>query len=318
MKILHVTNHFHPCVGGIEKNVLDLCEQLIKRGHKSDVLCLNKCSDGKTLPPRGKYKKTLIYRTPFIDMKYYKIGRGVLNHVKNYDVIHIHGLGYFCDLLTSTKNVHGKKLILSTHGGFYHTKSLSPLKKIHFKTLTKFALKKVDKIIAVSKQDLELFSKISKNIEFIPNGIDFRKLSEKKEKKKNTFVFVGRIAKNKRIDNLLKTFKALAGKNRKTRLYIVGNDFDHLLQSFRNLVKNWNLEKNIIFTGNVSESEKAKYLATSRFFVSASEYEGFGISVLESMASGCIPILNDIPAFSNIVNGFGYLINFYIQWNLKN
>ena len=44
--------------------------------------------------------------------------------------------------------------------------------------------------------------------------------------------------------------------------------------------------------------------------ISASEYEGFGISVLEGMASGCVPILNDIPSFNEILNNCGFVIDF--------
>jgi len=303
MRILHVTNHFYPCVGGIEQHVLDLCENLIKRGHVSDVLCLNKCINGGILPSKERYKGINIIRIPFVDMKYYKIGKGVLEHLKNYDIIHVHGLGYFFDLIASTRGSHKKRVILSTHGGFFHTKSLQSFKKIHFQTITRMMLRKVDKIVAVSKNDLETFSKVSGNIGFIPNGIDCRKYFRGK-KQKSTFVYVGRISKNKRIDNLIKTFRLVIERDRGVKLFILGEDFDHLRPSLEKQVKEWGLENNIIFTGKVLGKRKLEYLAKSRFFVSASGYEGFGISVIEGMASGCIPILNNIPTFRAITNSF--------------
>ena len=304
MKILHVANHFYPCIGGVERNILDLCEQLIKKGHTSDALCLNKCSNGGQLPPEGKKGKIKIFRVPFIDMKYYKVSGGVQGYLKGYDAVHIHGMGYFLDLLASTKTVHRKKLVFSTHGGFFHTKSLLPLKKIHLRTLTKISLKQIDKIIAVSKQDNEIFSKISSRVEYIPNGIDCSKFRSGK-KEKNTFVYVGRIAPNKRIDNLVRTFTIAGKMDSRIKLRIIGKDSGNLLPGLRKIAGS-----NITFKENVTEKEKLDSLAKTQFFVSASEYEGFGLSVLEGMASGCIPILNSIPAFRNLTADKGLLVDY--------
>jgi alpha-1,3-mannosyltransferase len=62
------------------------------------------------------------------------------------------------------------------------------------------------------------------------------------------------------------------------------------------------------FLGALSLDRLKQELAQAQFFVSASEYEGFGISAVEGMASGTVCILNDIAAFRNIiedgVNGF--------------
>ena len=39
------------------------------------------------------------------------------------------------------------------------------------------------------------------------------------------------------------------------------------------------------------------------YFIQASSHEGFGISVIEAMASGIPTILSDIPVFREITNG---------------
>ncbi len=179
----------------------------------------------------------------------------------------------------------------------------------YFYKLCRKTLKNFDKIIAVSKNDEELFSKISEKVVFIPNGVDFKIYSEiKRLPKKNSFLFIGRLSSNKGIDHLIEVVYLLKDKIPDIKLYIVGKDWRGQRKILEDSVKEKNLDKNIIFTGGVSEKEKIDYLKKSEFFVSASEYEGFGISVLEAMAAGLPVIVNDIDAFRSFVedgkNGF--------------
>ena len=52
------------------------------------------------------------------------------------------------------------------------------------------------------------------------------------------------------------------------------------------LAKELNVYNNIIFTGEVSEDEKLALLELSDIFVFPSEWEAFGIAMLEAMARG--------------------------------
>ena len=63
--------------------------------------------------------------------------------------------------------------------------------------------------------------------------------------------------------------------------------------------------KNIFFTGAISESEKKALLARSRVLVSASSVEGFGITLLEGLASGCLVAASDIGAHRFVDRGSG-------------
>ena len=52
--------------------------------------------------------------------------------------------------------------------------------------------------------------------------------------------------------------------------------------------------KNVEFVGSVSQSKKEELLSRSRVLVSASSLEGFGVTLLEGLASGCLVAASDI------------------------
>jgi alpha-1,3-mannosyltransferase len=314
MKVLQICSHFYPCKGGIERHVEDLCLGLKKMGIESDVLCLNTCAYSKEkFKAFEVYRGIRIFRVPYINLKFYKIAPWILNVVKRYDIVHVHGIGFFSDWLSLTKAFHKRPLVLSTHGGIFHTRKIWWLKKIYFEKWCRFILRNFDKIIAISKNDYELFSKITKNIVLIENWIDFEKFNKAKQRKQpKSFVFVGRLSRNKRADNLLKVFAEVKKYEPRFKLYVVGSDWEGILTELKFLAKRLGISENVVFVGEVSDKKLLEILGKARFFVSASEYEGFGISVIESMAAGCIPIVNNIEAFRHFVKNEknGFIVDF--------
>lgn len=313
MKILHVCGHFYPCTGGIESYVLDLSKELIRKGHKSDVVCFNTCAySEEKLPETDIVDGIAVRRMPYLNLKYYKIAPSLLKYVRDYDMIHIHGVGFFSDYLFLTKWLHRKPLVLSTHGGIFHTKRLSMLKKAYFFVWFRIVASGMGKIFAHSKNDLELFSKISKEkCKYIPYSIHFDFFDIKRKPEKDSLLFVGRISENKRVDNLIKCVAFLQKKNPDVKLYVVGGDWGKQ-KELSALAKSLGAEKNILFEGEKHGKALLEYYKKAGLFVLASDYEGFGISAIEAMAAGCVPVLNDIEAFRLFVKDGknGFLVNF--------
>ncbi|MBI4175713.1 MAG: glycosyltransferase family 4 protein [Candidatus Aenigmarchaeota archaeon] len=314
MRILHVVQHFWPCSGGVEVYLYELCRELIRRGHTSDVACFDTCVyDVRKLPRRELVEGINIYRFPYINLKYYKMSFAVLKLLKVYDVIHIHTLGFFSDLLVLTKPLHGKPLVLSTHGAMFHTSKFSLPKSVYFYGWDRLVLKGIDRTIAVSRNDQEMFSKITRNMDFIPIALHIRQYSGlKREPRRHTFLHIGRLARNKGIGNLLKTMASLKAHMPDFRLYVVGDDWMGIRKGFERMARELGIGANVIFCGRVSEKEKLSLLAKAQFFVSSSEYEGFGISVVEAMAAGMPVIANNIEAFRNFITHGknGFLVDF--------
>src|SRR5665811_247685 len=154
MNILQVVRQYLPSTGGMETYVSSLCRQLADRGHRSDVATLDYLF--KTMTPLPAYERldgTDVIRLPSKGTARYFFAPRLLELTPRYDLIHIHGVDFFIDMMGACKWMHGRPVVLSTHGGFFHTPWFPALKKTYFQTVTRMALTGVDRVIASSPKD---------------------------------------------------------------------------------------------------------------------------------------------------------------------
>ena len=95
MNILFLTRYFYPHIGGVEKQVLKLSQELIKRGHQVTVITLKHDSHLKNQEIVSKIK---IIRIPYLKMKYsglLAIWLWLFKNIrllKSTDIIHAHSV----------------------------------------------------------------------------------------------------------------------------------------------------------------------------------------------------------------------------------
>ena len=65
---------------------------------------------------------------------------------------------------------------------------------------------------------------------------------------------------------------------------------------------------NVEFTGWLSDEDLTDLYARASVYVQASHHEGFGLAVTEAMLAGCIPVVTDVTAMPEVVDGAGVLI----------
>ncbi len=107
------------------------------------------------------------------------------------------------------------------------------------------------------------------------------------------FLFVGRIARNKRHDRLMRVFDAFCqASNRRARLWLVGDERSDPVyrRELENLKASLPFGRNIFFTGKVGQEKLFAYYRAADLFLCASEHEGFCIPIAEAMAFS-IPVL---------------------------
>ncbi|MEM1589204.1 MAG: glycosyltransferase family 4 protein [Candidatus Bathyarchaeia archaeon] len=314
MKVLQIARQFYPSVGGVERFVHSLSRHLIQRGHHVAVVTLNRCFYlNRDLPSRDIVEEIEVYRIPYWGRQRLFLAPGVLRFVRNYDLLHIHNVDFFLDFLALTKWWHRKPIILSTHGGFFHTRRLAFLKQQYFNLVTRLTIKAVNAVVADSSHDWRLFSRITDKVVQIDNGIDFSDFSDIiKNPIPGLLVYVGRLASNKRVDNLIRAFALVQARYPSARLIIIGADFEGIQPDLEQMADKLGVAANVMFTGVVNQEELRYYLSRAHLFLSASEYEAFGISVLEAMSCGTVPVVNDIDPFRTIIihGENGFLVDF--------
>ncbi|KKQ91479.1 MAG: Glycosyl transferase group 1 [Candidatus Woesebacteria bacterium GW2011_GWB1_39_10] len=132
-----------------------------------------------------------------------------------------------------------------------------------------------------TKDDIYRLNK-NQNIKILPLGIDPHVRPQVKKFSYPSAVFLGRIVKMKGVETAIQATADIVTNLPKFRLYIIGSADTQYKQYLEQLVSKLNINKNVIFCGQLSENEKYTLLAKSHFLFHPSYKEGFGLTVLEA------------------------------------
>jgi glycosyltransferase involved in cell wall biosynthesis len=126
-------------------------------------------------------------------------------------------------------------------------------------------------------------------LDVIPNGVDGAAIAAVQPADSSEVVFVGRLIADKRVDDLLRAIALRDADNRPTRCCIIGDgpERDRLEQ----LVGSLGLADSVTFTGWLPEDEVFSRLNAASVLAMPSIREGYGISVVEGMAAGAVPVV---------------------------
>ncbi|MEO0119274.1 MAG: glycosyltransferase family 4 protein [candidate division WOR-3 bacterium] len=185
--------------------------------------------------------------------------------------------------------------------------------------LAKFLVKKADRIRVVSesiKLYLEEKFKCQENKIFVlPIRVDLEKIKNRevkvnvKEKFPNYkfyFLTACRLVEVKNIPLQIKTISELVKKYPDIILIIVGDGPER--KKLEKLVKKLNLLKNVKFEG--WQEDVVSYMKTSDCFLFSSNYEGYGLAVIEALFCGLPVIATKVGVAKEVIkNGEnGYLV----------
>jgi alpha-1,3-mannosyltransferase len=309
VKVVHVVRQFSPSVGGLEDTVLNLTRaQRDRMNIDASVLTLDRLFTGSdVLAAEDVVEGVPVRRMPWTGSNRYPLAPSVLRHLKGADVVHVHAIDFFFDFLAVTRPLHGRRMIATTHGGFFHTGAFKLAKKLWFQTLTRASITAYERIVACSQSDAEMFRPAAgQRLALIENGINQGKFHDVASRApRKTILSFGRFARHKRTDALLAVFRDLSALDPAWRLVIAGREADQTAAELEAMAQDFGIAEAVRFVLNPGDAQLRSLMGEASFFASLSAYEGFGLAAVEAMSAGLVPILSGIPAFTRLVSAAG-------------
>ena len=159
----------------------------------------------------------------------------------------------------------------------------------------------VDLVIAPSAGMKKILRQLNveRDVEVVPNGVDLKDFLTAKPLSRDQFgykeddillVYSGRIALEKNLPFLLKSFAGIAEALPKAQLLLLGSGVQLYEEEIRSLVGELNLSERVRLTGRIAYDQLPAYLAMSDIFVTASVTEVHPLSVIEAMGTG-LPVM---------------------------
>ena len=257
-------------------------------------------------------------RIPNVVMYY--ISMGYFEKViktNNYDLIHIHGIGYYTIPIIETCKKNKVKFLVTLHGlnAFSDSINITEREKEIEKDFLKMA--EVDDIpVTVISTGIRhtvlnyLENPNSTNFTVITNGCLIKiedttaRINIRKkyciEADVKIILCVGNIGKRKNQIQVVKAFSKLPdSKKKQLAILFLGSDMTN--GTFTNSIKKIGLSSHLIACGNIPKNNLSDFYKQADFNIVASISEGFGLSIIEGFVYG-LPCLtfNDLDAVSDL------------------
>lgn len=300
MKIALFSDTYEEGYGGVTVYVRELSKFLIKQGHEVKVFVW----ESKNLTEEDR---KICETFPAIQVVKEVRGKAgvapasITLKVKRFSPDLIHNHSQYLMGLHAIAISKILKIPLINHYHMYLEKITPYLPSLlqKTKTLTSYSIESYTKLffnsgdlVITPTQVMKNYLKkigVNKTIKVVPFGIDFNKFRALETKKDETFTFlyVGRLNKEKNIDLLIERFYEFA-KDKNVKLKIIGDGPEK--KNIKEFIKEKKLENKVEISGWKKREELPLEYSSAHCFITLSDSETFGIVILEAMACG-LPII---------------------------
>jgi phosphatidylinositol alpha-mannosyltransferase len=300
LRIALVTEYYYPHLGGVCEHVHYFAREARRRGHHVDIITSNL---------RGAEPAPHVIRVGrsvpvFCNGSLARITVGLRlrhelrNTLRNggYDLVHVHAP--LSPTLPMMAIEEAEVPVVGTLHTYFERSVAYRAFTGHFQKL----LNRLDAVIAVSPTAAEAHARyFDADWRIIPNGIDLKTFRPGVPRPAAirrdipSVLFLGRLDPRNGLATLIRSFRLLRERRRQAQLVVVGDG--PLRSHYHRLAQD---NSAITFVGAIRD-ERPGYYAHSQLYACPSVKASFGITLLESMASGTPVICSDIPGFRDVV-----------------
>ena len=322
LRVLFLTPYFRPYLGGIERAIEQLSFQVMKSEQVEAVAVLTtkyafprmphpEWADRDVTPEgiyifrlRGYPKRSIpLYSVPLVWFPPSQVRRYLEEFQPN--IVHFVGDGWFWGHFWSWFWFRRRAGFIFTPS--YHT---LPLSRWWLRPINGFICNVMDQVVALTRQESE---QVARDYWVRParqavigwgasplNNSDLNNRQHASpatsEEMPVNILCVGRLCEHKGQGWLLESYRqARAGFHRPARLILVGRD-EGGESALREEVRQSGLEEEVLFTGELEDSELVDWYRRADLFVLFSRYEAFGLVYFEAMIAGVPVLTHDVGA----------------------
>ncbi|MCK4648319.1 glycosyltransferase [bacterium] len=303
-KVLQINKLYYPWIGGIEKVVQNIAEDLKSEVDMEVLVCRNRGKGRNEIVNNVKVMRAgslgIFFSMPF------SLSFPIMLKRLNRDILHFHlpfPLAVISYFLVRPRG----RVVVTYHSDIVRQR----LSRILYKPFLMKFLKRADCIIAPSKNltdNSPILKRFRGKCQVIPYGINFEEFrltpeiakmaQEIKEKYKGPLLlFVGRLVSYKGLRYLIKAMREVGAQ-----LLIIGKG--PLKNKLKKLAKSSGIENKVIWAGEINRKDLIAHYHACDLLVlpSVSNNEAFGIVQLEAFACGKPIVGTNLPTGVTFVN----------------
>jgi glycosyltransferase involved in cell wall biosynthesis len=304
VKIVHIHHHFWPVVGGLERVIQSIAEELVKLGHEN--LVVTSKIDAKDRPSEEVINGIYIHRVKALRLYFQDLTIPMeipIRVLKEADVVICWSQNsYFVYKVCREAKKLGRFLAVQFLGVDYLKYHYNPLLRLPSYIYQKLITKKMSDLadIALVTNEYErslLKEEYGLDAIVVPHGIDevyleLPSMDEGFRRKYNVkgkiVAFIGRIHPTKGLDLLIKAFAEVAMKVSGAVLIIAGSGDERYLGKCLKLARILGVEEKVKYIGYISEEDKIALIDASDTVVLPTKHAGesYPLLINEVLARG--------------------------------
>jgi glycosyltransferase involved in cell wall biosynthesis len=304
VKIVHIHHHFWPVVGGLERVIQSIAEELVKLGHEN--LVVTSKIDAKDRPSEEVINGIYIHRVKALRLYFQDLTIPMeipIRVLKEADVVICWSQNsYFVYKVCREAKKLGRFLAVQFLGVDYLKYHYNPLLRLPSYIYQKLITKKMSDLadIALVTNEYErslLKEEYGLDAIVVPHGIDevyleLPSMAEDFRRKYNVkgkiVAFIGRIHPTKGLDLLIKAFAEVAMKVSGAVLIIAGSGDERYLGKCLKLARILGVEEKVKYIGYISEEDKIALIDASDAVVLPTKHAGesYPLLINEVLARG--------------------------------